>query len=136
MFKPQQMPQLIPYLTVSNAEKSIEFYSDAFGFTLVEAAKDEKGRITHVEMRKQDAFIMFTPEGAFDFSTKKTPANLGINIPVNMYIYCEDTDKLYEQAIARGAKSITAPHDSFWGDRFCLVLDPDGYEWGFGTLLK
>ncbi|XVN42177.1 MAG: hypothetical protein RCG15_05770 [Candidatus Rickettsia vulgarisii] len=59
-------------------------------------------------MRKQEAFIMFSPEGAYG-STKKTPKNLGIEIPLNMYLYCEDTDALYEQALAHGAKSIMEP---------------------------
>ena len=135
MFKPENTPQLSPYFTVSNSDKSIEFYTKAFGFTLKDAIKNEQGVTEHVEMRMQDVFIMFAPEGAYA-STKTTPVNLGVTIPVNMYVYCEDTDKLYKQAMANGAKSVMEPFDSFWGDRFCSVTDPDGYEWSFATMLR
>ena len=135
MFKPTSVPQLSPYFTVSNGTKSIEFYRDAFGFILEEAVKNENGHPQHVTMKKEAAYIMFSPEGAYG-STKKTPVNLSITIPVNMYVYCEDTDKLYKKAIEKGVKSIIEPHDSFWGDRFCSVVDPDGYEWAFATTLN
>jgi uncharacterized glyoxalase superfamily protein PhnB len=75
---------------------------------------------------------MFCPEGAFGIP-KKAPVTLGIIVPLSMYVCCEDTDALYQKAMATGAKSVMEPHDSFWGDRFCSVTDPDGYEWGFGT---
>jgi uncharacterized glyoxalase superfamily protein PhnB len=135
MFKPKDVPQLSPYLTVRDSAKSIDFYTKAFGFTLKDAVKNEKGIIEHTEMRMQDVFIMFSPEGAYG-SKKKAPVSLGIEIPLNLYIYCENVDELYKQAINHGAKSIMEPFDSFWGDRYCCVADPDGYEWGFGMRLN
>jgi uncharacterized glyoxalase superfamily protein PhnB len=131
-FKPDFTPQLSVYLTVTDANKSIKFYEEAFGFKTLDVAKDEQGNPQHVEMKKGDAFIMFCPEGAFGMP-KKAPVTLGITVPLSMYVYCEDTDALYKKAIATSAKSIMEPHDSFWGDRFCSVADPDGYEWGFAT---
>lgn len=135
MFSPNNMPQLSAYLTVKDADKSIDFYSQAFGFVIDEVSNDEKGVPQHVSMKKEDAVIMFAPEGAWG-STKKTPANLNVSCPMSLYIYCEDVDKLYKQAISYGAKSVTEPNDSFWGDRFCAVMDMDGYEWWFATVLK
>ena len=83
-----------------------------------------------------DAFIMFGPEGGVDGMTKKSPISQGIQMPISMYVYCKNTDEQYNQAINTGAKSIMEPHDTFWGDRFCSVLDIDNYEWGFATVLK
>lgn len=135
MFKPNNIPQLSPYFTVRDGAKSIEFYKTAFGFVLEEAVKDEEGNPQHVAMRKQDAYIMFSPEGVYG-STKKAPINLGVQMPVNMYVYCKNVDALYDQAMAHGAKSVQVPQDTFWGDRFCCVSDRDGYEWCFATILK
>jgi uncharacterized glyoxalase superfamily protein PhnB len=132
MFKPHDTPELSPYFTVSNGPNAIKFYTEAFGFTLNHQADDPDGNFGHVSMKKGEVLIMFIPEGAYG-STKKTPAHLGIEAPLNFYVYCEDVDALYKQAIAHGAKSLMEPFDSFWGDRFCLVVDPDGYEWGFAT---
>jgi len=135
MFKPDTIPQLSPYLTVSDGTKSIDFYRNAFGFEIEDEVKDDAGKPMHVSMRKQDAYIMFSPEGAYG-GAKKTPVNLGVTMPINMYVYCEDTDELYKQAVAYGATTIMEPQDSFWGDRFCAVSDIDGYEWCFATVLK
>lgn len=134
-FKPKDVPQLSPYMTVKDADKSIEFYEKAFGFKVTEAVKDDKGKTQHVSMKMDEVLIMFCPEGAYG-TTKRSPKNLGVQMPINVYIYCHDVDKLYKQATDNGAESIVAPNDSFWGDRFCSVLDPDGYEWLFATMLK
>ena len=134
-FKPENMPQLSPYMVVVDAKASIDFYKKAFGFEVDYIAKDESNNIQHVSMKKDAAFIMFSPEGSFG-DTKKSPVNQNIQMPINMYVYCENTDDLYRQAVTAGAKSVIEPQDSFWGDRFCTVLDPDNYEWAFATLLK
>lgn len=134
-FKPENMPQLSPYMVVVDAKASIDFYKKAFGFEVDYISKDESNNIQHVSMKKDDAFIMFSPEGSFG-DTKKSPVNQNIQMPINMYVYCENTDDLYRQAVTAGAKSVIEPQDSFWGDRFCTVLDPDNYEWAFATLLK
>jgi PhnB protein len=134
-FKPKNVPQLSPYMTVVDADESINFYEKAFGFVASEVVKDDNGKAQHVSMRKDDIIIMFCPEGSYG-STKKSPKTHGIEMPINMYVYCQDADSLYKQAISNGAKSLIEPHDSFWGDRFCSVLCIDNYEWSFATLLK
>jgi uncharacterized glyoxalase superfamily protein PhnB len=135
MFSPKNIPQLSLYFTVKDGAKSIEFYSNAFGFTTEEINKSDQGEIGHVSMRKQDAIIMFAPEGHWG-SPKKAPVTMGITLPISAYIYCENVDTLYKQAIKHGAKTAVEPNDSFWGDRFCSLLDPDGYEWLFATALQ
>jgi uncharacterized glyoxalase superfamily protein PhnB len=36
-------------------------------------------------------------------------------------------DALYAQVIAAGYASYRSPWDAFWGQRYAVVLDPDGY---------
>jgi uncharacterized glyoxalase superfamily protein PhnB len=98
-YKPEGIPALLPYLTVGDAEKSIDFYNKAFGFTLSsQPAKDEQGKIQHAEMKfGEDVSVMFAPEGAWG-SPRKTPAALGVTPTLVLYIYCEDVDALYKQA--------------------------------------
>ncbi|MDF3034300.1 MAG: glyoxalase [Alphaproteobacteria bacterium] len=133
-YKPEGMPGLIPYLTVKDAGKSIEFYEKAFGFVLSsQPAKDDQGTVQHAEMKfGADVSVMFAPEGAWG-SPRKTPNNLGVTPSLSLYVYCEDVDALYKKATANGAKATMAPNDGFWGDRFCSLLDPDGHEWVFAT---
>lgn len=127
-FKPENSPTLIPYLTVRDGQKSINFYQAAFGFTLLnDPSYDEKGCIQHVEMKFLDVIIMFACEGAFK-SPVKSPVSNNVFPSVTLYLYCEDVDKLYERALREGAQSIVKPTDGFWGDRFCQVLDIDGHS--------
>lgn len=134
-FKPENMPQMSPYLVVRDIKKSIEFYQKALGFKIENQATDKDGNPEHVSMRFGEAIIMFCQEGAWG-TIKKSPASQKILMPMNMYLYCEDADALYEQAMNNGAKSMEKPHNAFWGDRFCSILDPDDYEWSLATSLK
>ena len=134
-FKPDHLPTLIPYLSVRNAQDAINFYQKAFGFELTSSSKDESGEPAHAEMKRGDAVIMFAGEGKFG-SAGQAPITLGVRPSTNIYVYCEDVDALYKQAIQAGAKSLMEPNDAFWGDRMCCVVDLDGYEWSFGTYLN
>lgn len=133
-FKPNGIPRLFPYLTVKDAQRSIDFYTKAFGFqTSSDPACDEQGNITHVEMKfGEDAVIMFAPEGSWG-STRKAPVSLKVQPSLVLYTYCEDVDALYQQAMINGAVSVMKPETMFWGDRCCSLTDPDGHEWMFAT---
>ena len=52
-----------------------------------------------------------------------TPAP-GISSPVTINLYVEDCDKIFNQAVAAGAKAQMPPMDMFWGDRYCKFIDP------------
>lgn len=131
---PPRLPTLIPYLTARNTLEAIRFYEKAFGFYWKNANEQDEAGIQHVEMTYRDIYIMFAQEGAFD-SPSKSPATLNIPSPMTLYLYCDDVDNLYHQALEAGAKTLMAPHDSFWGDRVCQLSDPDGYFWMFATPL-
>lgn len=128
------LPQSTPYLIVKDPIQSINFYEKAFGFKPFEqdTMKDEDGKILHVHMAMEDAHIMFCPEGAWG-SPKKTPKNTNTMPAMNMYIYCSDVDSLHAQAVNSGAQSLAPPEDMPWGDRMCVLCDPDGHEWAFAT---
>ncbi|KVD71175.1 glyoxalase [Burkholderia sp. ABCPW 14] len=126
--RPADVPWLTPYLTVRSAQASIQFFSDAFGFEKRDLI-DEDGAIMHVEMSyRGQLIVMFAPEGAFG-STARTPKNSGATAPQSFYLYVDDVDATYGRALDAGAKSLTAPQDQFWGDRFAQIEDLDGYRW-------
>ena len=133
-YKPDHYAQLTPCLVVQDGDRALAFYEKAFGFMPIdEVARNGEGKVQYASLRLEDATLMIFPEGAFD-SQAKAPSTLGIEPPVSLYIYVPDADAQYERAIQAGAHSILAPHNAFWGDRFCRVSDPDGHIWGFATL--
>jgi uncharacterized glyoxalase superfamily protein PhnB len=130
--KPADAPWLAPYLMVKDADKALDFYTRAFGFSTKNAMKGDDGRTNHAEMTYKDVLVMFAPEGAYG-SPVKAPATLGIASPVTLFVYTEDVDALCSRAQAAGAQVAIPPTDMFWGDRMCSLIDPDGHTWNFAT---
>ncbi|MDN8011072.1 glyoxalase/bleomycin resistance/extradiol dioxygenase family protein [Burkholderia multivorans] len=133
--RPADVPWLTPYLTVRNARASIDFFQAAFGFALRDVL-DEDGAIMHVEMvYRGQLIVMFAPEGAFG-STARTPKSANAIAPQSFYLYVDDVDATWQRAVDAGAKSLTAPQDQFWGDRFAQIEDLDGYRWALARRLE
>ncbi len=130
--KPCGMPWITPYLTVKDAGASLAFYEAAFGFARRGVKEGPDGSIVHASLIWQDGVIMLGPEGAYGSQTR-SPATSGVASPVNLYVYCEDVDALFERAISAGATASFPPGDMFWGDRACGLVDPDGHAWTFAT---
>lgn len=132
---PETSRILTPYVTVQDAERSIQFYKNAFGFELVENEfiKNNEGKIVHAAMSYNGkSVVMFSPEDAM-MPPMKSPATTGVDMPVAFYVYCADVDGFTENARLNGAKVLCEPDDMFWGDRMARFSDPDGYFWSFAT---
>ena len=131
-YMPGDANWLIPYLTVTDAEHSLNFYQQAFGFGRGQVVTTSEGRILHAAMRYQGkTVLMFAPEGAW--SPMRTPAHSGCELPINLYVYCPSVDLLAERAREAGAIMLAGPEDMFWGDRIVRLQDSDGYLWTFAT---
>lgn len=134
--RPENFTWLTPYLCVKDADQAIAFYQDAFGFETKEKIPDEHGKTCHAEMKYQDEVIfMLGSEGLWDSPTR-SPATSGVPSPVELYIYCENVDAVYERAVKAGANSILPPADMFWGDRMCKLSCPSGHAWNFAQFKK
>lgn len=128
-----KMPWMAAYLTVRDAEESIDFYRRAFGFEMGFVMRDDAGKPQHVEMEyKGEIPIMFSPEDA-PGCPSKAPVSSGTTMPLMLYFYHDDVDALFVQAKAAGAKVEMEPEDMFWGDRMASFTCPNGYRWSFGT---
>ena len=138
-YRPPQTPVLTPYLTVQDAEKSIDFYTKAFGFKTQEVVRNEKNHIMHVGMTLNDELIvMFCPETTLceDMGMMmKAPASTNTQMPLSLYVYHPAVDQIARQAKDGGATITMEPADMFWGDRMTQLTDPDGYVWSFATFL-
>jgi uncharacterized glyoxalase superfamily protein PhnB len=125
-------PALSPFLTVGDAAEALKFYEGAFGLTVRHVEKGGDGRTIFGVMSYGDSVIRLAPEG-YNVLPSKAPASEGSSPTSILYTYCQDVDALFEQAKAGGAKLIQAPEDKPWGDRICILQDPDGYIWTFAT---
>jgi len=117
-------PTIISCLTAIDPKKTVAFYEKAFGFKCTNPGED------WVTMSYKDVMIMFGKEGDYG-QTTKAPKTSGVESPINLYIYVDNVDDFYKNAIKNGAKSSMEPQNTDWGDRMCTVEDIDGYKWSF-----
>lgn len=131
-FMPDNCPQLMPYLAVSDPEAAMRFYENNFGFERDGEPLMQKGAIIHCEMVFMDVRIMIGLEGCWGNSAQ-SPKSSGTNQGIGLYIYCQNVDTHHQNAVANGAQITMEPEDMFWGDRMYSATDLDGYRWSFAT---
>jgi PhnB protein len=120
-----------PYLTVSDAAAALEFYARAFGARELMRMPAPGGKLGHAEMRIGDSVVMLSDEFP-GMSTTKAPTSLGGTTSALM-VYLPNVDAAFERAVDAGCKSLMAPTDMFWGDRFGKLEDPFGNQWSLAT---
>jgi PhnB protein len=119
-----------PYLTLNDCASAIEYYKKAFGATEIMRMAGPPGKIGHAEIKIGDSIIMLADEmpGGED----RAPKSLG-GTTAAIFLYVTDVDSTYKGAVDAGAKSVMAPADMFWGDRFGKLIDPFGHSWAMAT---
>ena len=103
-----------PYLFADDVDGYMKFLTRAFGAVEETRAEQPGGVIPYARMRFGDA--------AVEFGTHPP-------LPGAYFLYVADPDAVYEQAVAAGAKSLSAPADQPSGVRIGFVEDPVGNHW-------
>lgn len=131
---PEGYHSVTPALVVKDARKALEFYKKAFGAEEREVFATPDGKVMHAEFKIGDCILMLGEENP-QWPDHKSPESLH-GSPVSLNIYLGDADAAYKKAVSAGAKGVKPPEDAFWGDRFGMVRDPFGYDWGLLTRVK
>jgi len=115
-----------PYLTLQNTSAAIDFYKRAFGAKELCRMLGPDGKIMHAEITIGDSHLMLTDESSA--SETKSPQTLNGTASA-LFLYVEDVDTAFKQALKAGAKQTQSLQDMFWGDRFGKLTDPFGHRW-------
>lgn len=128
---PEGFRTVTPSLTVRNSLEAIAFYQKAFNAEQLEVFPSPDGKGTmHATIRIGDSILMMgdeRPEGGC-----RSAQSLG-GSPVSLYVYVNDADAAFRQAVAAGATALMPVGDMFWGDRCGALKDPFGYSWNIAT---
>jgi len=127
---PEGFHTLTPYLTVKDAPRAVEFYKQAFGAEVRGIHYAPDGKVMNADLKIGDSILLLAEE--FPGMGAKSPFSLG-NSTVTIHLYVDDVDKLFNQALAAGAKAVMPLMDQFWGDRYAQVTDPFGHRWSMAT---
>jgi PhnB protein len=97
---PEGYNQVMPYLIVENAAAFIEFTQKVFGAQeRFKAMRDEK-LIQHAEISIGSSVIMIA-----DATEQYKPQ------PAGLFVYVDDCDTVYKNALENGASSVSEPAD-------------------------
>jgi PhnB protein len=119
-----------PYLIVGGAAEALDFYRRAFNASERLRVPMPGGRIGHAEIEIGNSVIMLADE--FPEMGVQGPKALG-GTPVGILLYVEDVDRVFQQALAAGAKQEKPLQNQFYGDRSGTVIDPFGHKWTIAT---
>lgn len=124
-WKREGHPTLSSCIVAEGAQRVLDFVVEVLGATSLYTmrANDGTNVIQHASLRiGDDSVLMLCDAG------KDHPAS-----PVWMYVYVPDVDATYELALSKGAVSVQAPKDEFYGDRRAGVKDAAGNTWWIAT---
>ena len=116
---PEGYRTLSPYLIIVDADGLLAFVRDVFGSDVRRRTVGEAGGL-HAEVELGDSVLMVGEGGGRAF-------------PGMLHVYVDDSDAVYERALARGATSVAEPHDTSFGDHRSAFDDPWGNQWWVAT---
>jgi PhnB protein len=126
-FVPEGFRTMTPQLTLNNGAQAIDWYKKALGAQELGRSLGPDGKIMHAELQIGDSRFY-----ANDVMQGKGPKDFG-GSPASFWLYVENSDALFNQAVAAGATVQMPMADQFWGDRAGAVADPEGYSWWIAT---
>jgi PhnB protein len=113
------------YFHPVGAPKFIDFLEKAFGAEVVERHQSDEGFVYHAKVRLGDSIVEMG-----EAHDQWQP------MPSAIYMYVEDVDAVYQQALSAGATSALEPTDQPYGDRNAWINDEFGNVWYLSTLIK
>ena len=114
-----------PYLVVPDADAELAFLKDAFGGVEVQCQRNNDNTVMHAEVRIGDSLVMLGQAGG-----QWQPRTAAF------YLWIDDVDAAYEQALRLGATSESTPEDKPYGHRNAGVIDRNGITWWLAAPVK
>ena len=112
---PEGFSTVTPYLLVDGVPALINFLQSAFDAEEIMRSTLGDGTVNHAQVKIGDSMVMMGQ------AQKEYPA-----MPAMLYLYVDDVDGVYAQALAAGGKALREPTDQEYGDRAAGVRGPSG----------
>lgn len=111
-----------PYLLIEGVDPLIRFLCEAFAAEALCRETRADGSVMHAELRIGDSMLM-VGEATEEFGA----------MPMSIYLYVQDCDATYQQALEAGGVSVFEVMDMPSGERYGGVRDPTGNIWWIAT---
>jgi PhnB protein len=130
---PRGFHTVTPSLAVVGGVKALEFYKAAFGARELARQTTPDGRLIHGRIKIGDSIVIVSD--VFAGSDKLAPSTVETTT-VTLHIYTSDVEKVWDRAVAAGAKVTMPLDDQYWGERYGHLLDPFGHHWSLSMPIR
>ena len=118
VYTPDGFRNVNAYLFVADPNKEIDFLKKAFWAVEINRSVAPNGDIGNCILKIGDCcFMISQARGEFE------------NMRTAIYLYVNDVDMVYRNAMEQGATTSFAPDDMDYGDRQGGIIDPAGNYW-------
>lgn len=114
-------------LTVKEIQKSLAWYRDVLGFTVVRT-REHEGQLRAVTLSAGEVRLAINQDDGKKGWERVKGEGFSFNITTT-----QDPDVLARGITARGGKLETEPADMPWGARAFRLRDPDGYRFSISS---
>jgi lactoylglutathione lyase len=125
----QNIKEAVPFLAVSDMQKSLDFYVNGLGFqTQYEWVPAD--RIMWCKLINGNGSLMLQEHPQMNVGIMNRQGKVGIG--VSIYFICEDALEIYKEIIDKGIEA----SEPFVGNNMWVVSvnDPDGYSINFESM--
>ncbi len=126
------MQTIFPILRYNDARGAIRSLCATFGFVELFAVPESGPMVRHAQLKLGTNIIMLGSVRPEDRMT--SPQVLGAATQA-LYVYVDDLDEHFQQALSAGAEIASPVTDTDFGSRQYHARDLEGHFWTFGTYL-
>ena len=135
---PPGWPRISSAVYYAEAAKAIDWLCRAFGFEVRLKIQGEDGAIVHSELTYGEGVVMVAQD---EPPLRRPPRVVGGANTQSMMVYVDDVEAHCVQARAAGARIVTEPKttdygEDFWEDRGYECEDFEGHHWWFYQRLR
>ena len=121
---PPTYQNVMPYLIIKKASAFIDFAKNVFSASEIYKVMSDPETVMHAQLMIGDSTIMCAD------ASEKFPSQ-----PAGLFLYVDNADDTYKNAIEAGATVVTALSDQPYG-RSGSVADPFGNTWWITSVIS
>ena len=138
---PADWPRISSAIFYDEAAKAIDWLCQAFGFEVRLKIEGDGGQIEHSELTFGEGLIMVSGASRDLRAWGKSPKSLGGSNTQSVFIYVDDVDAHCARARAAGAKILSEPKvtdygEDYWSDKGYEAEDLEGHHWWFSQRIR
>ena len=112
-------------LFVNDMAKMIQFYRDVLGFEI----KEEENTSNVYLVKDKTLFLLYGRKDFEKMTNRKYEYIKGLNGHFEIALYVDtfdEVDRMFNNAVNKGAIPVLAPEIEPWGQKTCYIADPEG----------